>query len=217
MGVAELEDIVNKLEALYKVEEHGEKPFEVLIHGILSTRTKDEVTFPAQDRLLISAGTPEKMLKLSDKRIEKLIFPVCFYKTKAKLIKRTCAMLLSEFNGEVPSEKKDLMKLPGVGPKVASLVRVWGFSIPTIPVDTHVNRISWRLGITKKGTKPEDTQEILEVLVPEKLKIEFNRLFVLFGKDICRPIGPQCFRCPIFSYCKYDKKWYYRKRGEAKA
>lgn len=207
--------IINRLNKLYLVEVVKEDPFEILIHGMLSHRTKDETTFPAQERLLKVANTPAKILKLSAREIQKLIYPVGFYKQKSKNILKTCKMLLEKFDGKVPNEKEELMQLPGVGPKTASLVLVWGFNIPAIPVDVHVNRISQRLGIVPNGNKPEKTQVVLEELLTsefKKEKIIMNRVFVEFGKDICKPNAPQCYRCPIYDYCKYENKEFYRTR-----
>jgi endonuclease-3 len=210
----DIEKIINILQKRYKVKIEKEDPFEVLIHGILSARTKDETTFPAQERLLKVANTPEKILKLPTKEIEKLIYPVGFYRVKAKRLKEACKFIIDNFDGKVPNTKEELMKIPGVGPKIASLVLVWGYNIPSIPVDTHVNRISKRLGIVPKDSKPEDTQNIIEKIIPDNMKIIANRLFVEFGKDICKPIRPECFRCDIYDYCKFEKKTYYRLKNK---
>jgi endonuclease-3 len=205
--------ILNKI---YKVKMERERPFDILIHGILSTRTKDETTFPAQSRLLRIADNPKKLFDLDVKTIKKAIFPVSFYKTKARLLKKTALMLLEDFNSEVPRSKVDLLKLPGVGPKVASLVQVWGFGIPTIPVDTHVNRISQRLGIVPKMSPPEKTQVVLESILKPSKRMVANRVLVDFGKDICRPSAPQCYRCPVYDHCVFERKAYFKARGRAK-
>ena len=209
--------IIKCLNKLYPVKIRRERPFEILIHGMLSHRTKDETTFPAQARLLKVANTPGKMMKLSRKEIQKLIYPVGFYKQKSKNILKSCKILIEKFNGKVPQTKEELMQLPGVGPKTASLVLVWGFNIPTIPVDVHVNRISQRLGIVPQENKPEKTQQVLENLIPDNLKeqkIIVNRVFVEFGKDVCRPVSPQCYRCPIYDFCKYEKKEFYKSQSK---
>ncbi|MCL5009811.1 MAG: endonuclease III [Candidatus Parvarchaeota archaeon] len=211
MDKKELSKAIEILRKRYNVKIRREKPFEILVHGILSTRTKDTTTFPAQKRLLRAAGTPYKLARMKDKEIEKLIYPVGFYKTKAKLLKRSCAMLIDDFGGKVPSDKKDLMKLPGVGHKVAALVLVWAFGLPYIPVDTHVNRVSKRWGVVGEREKPERTEEILESMLPDRLKIIANHTLVMFGRDICKPVRPMCYRCPVYSYCAYKKKEYYRR------
>lgn len=212
MGKKELGRILTVLNNKYKIKIERMKPFYILVHGILSTRTKDETTFPAQYRLLKIANTPRKLSKLDTSVVKKLIYPVSFYKTKAKLLKKTANMLLDDFNGKVPSSKEKLLKLPGVGPKVASLVQVWGFGVAAIPVDTHVNRISQRLGIVPKGNKPEDTQIVLESILKPSQRMIANHVLVTFGKDICRPTAPQCYRCPIYQYCKFERKGYYKNR-----
>ncbi len=212
MGKKDIGKILNILNRKYKVKIEKVRPFEILIHGILSTRTKDETTFGAQDRLLKIAKNPEQLSKLNVNTIKKTIYPVSFYKTKANLLRKAAEMLLLDFNGRVPRAKEDLLKIPGVGPKVASLVEVWGFGIPSIPVDTHVNRISQRLGIVPKNNKPENTQVVLESLLNIKQRMLANHILVTFGQDLCRPTAPQCYRCPIYSYCKFEKKKYYKNR-----
>ncbi len=210
--MSEAETIVKILQNKYRVQVPREKPFEVLVHVLLSHRTKDTTTFPAQARLLKAAPTAGKILKLSTKQIEKLIYPVGFYRQKAKRMKKLAKMLLEKFAGEVPQSRGELMQLPGIGPKSASIVLAHGFGVPTIAVDTHVNRVSQRLGWTPQKTKPEKTQPIIEKLIPKKYHLLANHLLVNFGRDICRPIAPHCFRCPIYSYCRYDKKKYYKNR-----
>ncbi len=212
MGGQEIGEILKILNKKYKIKAEKERPFEVLVHGILSTRTKDETTFAAQYRLLKLANIPKKLSKLDVRTIQKTIYPVSFYKTKSKLLKKAAEMLLADFNGNVPSSKEQLLKLPGVGPKVASLVQVWGFGMPSIPVDTHVNRISQRLGIVPKNNKPENTQIVLESILKPAQRMIANHVLVTFGQGICRPIAPQCYRCPIYSYCKFEKKEYYKNR-----
>lgn len=207
---------IKRLQKIYKIKIRRGKPFEILVHGILSTRTKDETTFPAQERLLRMADSPYKLSLLTRKQIEKAIFPVGFYKTKARMLKKTATELLEEFNGKVPGTKDDLLKLPGVGPKVASLVLVWGFGLPYIPVDTHVNRVSKRLGIVPKDSKPEETQQVIETILSDREKLIANHLLVTFGKDICKPISPLCYRCPVYDLCEYKEKEYYRAKGKNK-
>ena len=133
----------------------------------------------------------------------------------AKLLKKTAEKLLDGFKGRVPRSKEELMELPGVGPKVASLVLVWGFGFPYIPVDTHVNRVSKRLGVVPKDSKPEHTQLVLESILSDKQRIIANHLLVAFGKEICKPISPLCNVCPVYGLCEYSKKEYYRSIAEA--
>ena len=210
----EAEEVIKILQKRYKTKITKEDPFRILIHVVLSARTKDTTTFPAQERLFKVANTPEKILKLSTKKIEKLIYPVGFYRQKAKRLKKLCKMLIENFGERVPNNREVLMQLPGVGPKSAAIVLAYGFGIPTIAVDTHVNRISQRLGWVNKNTKPEKTQIEIEKLIPKKYHLLANHLLISFGRDVCRPIAPQCFRCPIYNYCKYEKKEYYKNKVE---
>ncbi len=194
----------------YYTAERKTDPFEILIHGILSTRTKDTTTFPAQKRLLLAANTPEKIINLPIAKIEKLIYPVGFFHVKARLLKSACNVLIKKFDSKVPSTKKELMTIPGVGNKVASLVLEWGFNLPYIAVDTHVNRISQRLGVVPEGTKPEKTETIIEGILPPKLRIATNYSFVQFGREICRPVNPLCGKCPVYKYCGFKLKSKYK-------
>ena len=183
----------------YQIERN---PFTTLISCILSLRTKDEVTAKASVRLLKEHDTPEKILKLSTNEIEKLIYPVGFYKTKAKRIKEICSTLIENYNSKVPNDFDELLKLKGVGRKTANIVMVFGYgSKDHIPVDTHCNRIPNRLGWVKTKT-PEETEQALLKLLPKKYWQDFNDLFVQFGQNICVPISPFCSRCPIRRYCK---------------
>jgi len=204
-------EIIEILDRKYKVKAWREKPFKLLIGTVISQRTKDETTEKAVGQLFRVANTPEKILKLSEKRIAKLIYPAGFYRQKSRRIKEISRIVLEKYRGRVPDEREELMQLPGVGSKTASIVLAYSFGVPTIAVDTHVNRISQRLGLVPNGCKPEKTQELLEKIVPEKLQIKVNHLFVLFGQNICRPVRPYCNICPIYRYCKYEKKEYYRK------
>jgi len=195
--------IIKELNKLYSIKPWRGNPFKVLITTILSQRTKDEVTDEASRRLFRVAASLKKMLRISESKISKLIYPVGFYKQKAKEIKKLSKILIEKFDGKVPSKREELMELPGVGDKTASCVLCFGFGIPTIPVDTHVNRISQRLGIVPKGSSPEKTREILEELVPDKLKHPVNFTFIQFGKSICKPMKPKCEICPVRKYCRF--------------
>jgi len=177
-------------------------PFTTLISCILSLRTKDEVTDKATIRLLKKYDTPEKILKLSNQEIESLIYPVGFYKTKAKRIKEISETLIKNYNGGVPDDFDELLKLKGVGRKTANIVMVYGHKKHGfIPIDTHCNRIPNRLGWIKTKT-PEQTEFALKKILPKKYWNDFNNLFVTFGKTICVPVSPFCSRCPIDKFCK---------------
>lgn len=175
-------------------------PFRVLVSCILSLRTQDSTTAKASHRLFALADSPQSMIKLSAKRIEKAIFPVGFYRTKAKIIRQICAELLRDYGGKVPDDIDELLKFKGVGRKTANLVVTLGYRKPGICVDTHVHRISNRWGYVKTAT-PEKTEFALRAKLPKEYWIEFNDLLVSFGQHLCRPISPLCSQCPIFRYC----------------
>jgi endonuclease-3 len=176
-------------------------PFMVLISCLLSLRTKDKVTAEASNRLFKLADNPEKMLGLSTRNIEKAIYPVGFYKTKSKRIKEICKALLDDYGGVVPDEIDELLKLNGVGRKTANLVVTLGYGKLGICVDTHVHRISNRLGLVKTKT-PEQTEFDLRKKLPKKHWLIFNDLLVTYGQNLCVPISPWCSKCKIFKYCK---------------
>lgn len=178
-----------------------ESPFRVLISCILSLRTLDSTTAKASHRLFAVADTPQAMVKLTAKRIEKLIYPVGFYKTKAKSILENCGVLIDQYGGKVPDEIDELLKLKGVGRKTANLVVTLGYKKPGICVDTHVHRISNRWGYIETKT-PEKTEFTLRDKLPKQYWIEYNDLLVSFGQHLCRPISPVCSKCPVRKYCR---------------
>jgi endonuclease-3 len=176
-------------------------PFLVLISCLLSLRTKDKVTAEASNRLFKLADNPEMMLGLSTKNIEKAIYPVGFYKTKSKRIKEICKALLDDYDGVVPDEIGELLKLNGVGRKTANLVVTLGYGKLGICVDTHVHRISNRLGLVMTKT-PEQTEFALRKTLPQKYWLIYNDLLVTYGQNLCVPVSPWCSKCKIFKYCK---------------
>lgn len=176
-------------------------PYQVLISTLLSLRTKDEVTLAASKKLLSLAKTPREMTRLSEKKIARVIYPVGFYKTKAKRILEISKTLIEKYGGKVPSRLEELLELKGVGRKTANLVRTLGFRKLGICVDTHVHRISNRLGLVKTKT-PEKTEFALRKILPKKYWIPYNDLLVSFGQTLCRPISPWCSRCPVERYCQ---------------
>ena len=178
-----------------------QSPFRVLISCILSLRTQDATTARASHRLFAVADSAETMAKLTAKKIEKLIYPVGFYKTKAKNILEICQTIIDRYNGEVPDEIDELLKFKGVGRKTANLVVTLGYQKPGICVDTHVHRISNRWGYVKTKT-PEKTEFALRAKLPKQYWIEYNDLLVSFGQHLCRPISPLCSQCPVKKYCK---------------
>jgi len=183
-----------------KVAKEKRSPYRVLISTLLSLRTKDETTFKASKRLFEKADTPEKMLTLSKEEIEKLIYPVGFYHRKAEQILKISKILIEKYNGKVPDSLDELLKLPGVGRKTANLVLNEGFGKSGICVDTHVHRISNRLGLVKTKN-PTETEFALQKVLPKKHWIIFNTLLVTLGQNICTPISPKCSTCPLNSIC----------------
>ncbi len=175
-------------------------PFLVLISCLLSLRTKDQVTMQASARLFDRARTPQQMLSLPLVTIRKIIYPVGFYKTKAKRIHQICQHLIGRFRGRVPDDLDQLLTLPGVGRKTANLVLTVGFGKLGICVDTHVHRISNRLGYVATKT-PEKTEMVLRGKLPKRYWIPYNDLLVAFGQTICHPTSPWCSRCPVERYC----------------
>ena len=176
-------------------------PFRVLIACILSLRTQDTTTGPAAARLFALADTPAAMLKLTRRQIERTIYPVGFYRTKARVILRICADLLARFDAKVPDTIDELLTLDGVGRKTANLVVTLGFNKPGICVDTHVHRISNRLGYVLTRS-PEETEMALRGKLPRRYWIGYNDLLVTFGQNVCAPISPKCSACPVRPLCR---------------
>ncbi|MDE2322396.1 MAG: endonuclease III [candidate division NC10 bacterium] len=183
-----------------KIAEESRDPFRVLISCILSQQTKDHVTGEASDRLYRLADRPDTMLMLSERQIEKAIYPVSFYRIKTRAIREVCHTLLTQFAGRVPDTLEALLSLNGVGRKTANLVVTVGYRKPGICVDTHVHRISNRWGYVKTKT-PEQTEMALRRTLPKRHWIYYNDLLVPFGQHLCRPISPFCSRCPIERWC----------------
>lgn len=183
-------------------------PYLVLISCILSLRTKDKTTTLGSRRLFKVADTPGKMVKLSKSRLEKLIYPVGFYRNKARVILELSRKIIQDFLGRVPRRLEDLLKLKGVGRKTANLVLGLGYNIPAICVDTHVHRISNRLGwVSTKD--PEHTEMALQKIIPRNYWIVLNTTLVTFGQNICLPVSPFCSRCYVNNYCERVgvKRW----------
>jgi len=179
---------------------YDKDPYKVLISCLLSLRTKDAVTAKAANNLFKKAKTPSQMSKLKEKQIQKLIYPVGFYRVKSKRIKEISKVLIKDCNGKVPSDMDELLKLKGVGRKTANIVLVFGFNKNALPIDIHCHRIPNRLGWIKTKT-PEQTEMELKKILPKKYWIDFNNIFVVFGQNICVPVSPFCSKCPIYDYC----------------
>ena len=181
--------------------EAGGDPFRVLIACLLSLRTQDTTTGPAAARLFAVADTPAALLRLTPGAIERLIYPVGFYRTKAQMILGLCRDLLERFRGQVPDDIDALLTLKGVGRKTANLVVTVGYGRPGICVDTHVHRISNRLGYVRTRT-PAQTEAALRARLPRRYWIGYNDLLVAFGQNVCTPISPRCSACPISDLCR---------------
>jgi endonuclease-3 len=175
-------------------------PFRTLISCILSLRTKDATTATASIRLFARAHTPDAMLALTPKTVERLIYPVGFYRTKARVIRGICRDLIEKFDGRVPDEIDALLTLKGVGRKTANLVVTEAYAKPGICVDTHVHRISNRWGLVRTTT-PDKTEIALRAVLPSRHWQEYNGILVAFGQTICHPTSPWCSRCKIESMC----------------
>ena len=204
-----LDEVIAKLEGYVRdlqvpivdlIAAQTQDPFKVLVATILSARTKDEVTAEAARRLFARAETPEQLAKLTVPELEKLIFPVGFFRNKAKHLSELPQALFERFAGKVPCEIDDLVTLPGVGRKTANLVRSVAFALPAICVDTHVHRIMNIWGYVATET-PLATEMALREKLPEKYWIRINGLLVAFGQSTCRPVAPHCDACPIADLC----------------
>lgn len=182
------------------VGKRWKSPYLVLISCILSLRTKDETTLPASERLFKMADSPRAMLRLNPRDIEKAVYPVGFYKTKARNILGISRDIIEKFNGTVPDDIDTLMTMKGVGRKTANLVLTEGFGIPAMCVDTHVHRISNRFGYVSTKT-PEETENALRKKLPKKYWMDYNALLVTWGQNRCRPVSPVCSLCGVRKYC----------------
>ena len=180
--------------------ENQRDPFVILISTLLSLRTKDEVTAVATDRLFELASTPEEMLKVPLDKIAKTIYPVGFYRVKAKNIHHTCRELIKRFNSKVPDNLDDLLSIKGVGRKTANLVVSLAYGKDAICVDTHVHRITNRLGYVNTKT-PDETEFALRKKLPRRHWIIYNTIMVAFGRKTCKPVSPLCSQCPVNKYC----------------
>jgi endonuclease III len=202
------EVVLDRLSQLYHrgdwrvpyLRDHAEDPFQVLIGTILSQRTRDEATDAASARLFARYPDASSLANARPAQIERLIRVCGFYHVKARVIPRCARALLDRFGGVVPRDLESLRSLPGVGPKTANCVLVFGYGLPGMPVDTHVHRIANRLGAVRTRS-PEETEAALRRVVPERYWLPINPLLVQHGQNVCRPIGPRCTECPIEELC----------------
>lgn len=182
------------------VDGRGRDPFLVLCSTLLSLRTKDETTGPAQERLFALADTPERMVATAEEEIARAIYPVGFYRRKAETLREVSALLLDRHGGKVPDTLDELLALPGVGRKTANLTLTAGFGKPGICVDTHVHRIMNRLGYVATAT-PDETEFALRGKLPADLWIPVNEILVRWGQKVCGPLSPRCSACPAERAC----------------
>lgn len=202
-----LEDFVKKFESpvVTREAEKSKDPFRILIATILSLRTKDKTTEGAAMRLFNIADNPYGILKLSSEEIEKIIYPVGFYKRKARLIIDISKEILEKYNGKVPSNLDSLLSITGVGRKTANLVLIEGFGQEGICVDTHVHRIANRLGYVRTKT-PQQTEFSLREKLPREYWMKINYILVTFGQNLCFPLKPKCGQCPVNEMCDFFSK-----------
>ena len=197
-----VEEIISRLKKLYpKGYFHiNRDPYYILISTVLSQRTRDEVTIPTTQKLFSVFDTPQKIANADVDEIQELIRNVGFYRIKSQRLIEISRMLLDEYDGIVPDDINELVKLPGVGRKTANCVLTYAFDKDAIAVDTHVHRISNRMGLVKTAT-PEETEIELGKVVEKEMWKDINGLMVLFGKSICRPVSPKCDECIMNDIC----------------
>lgn len=197
--------IIHFLEERYGPISHhyADSPFKVLISCVLSQRTREENTEVASRNLFTVADTPQKISKLPLARLQKMIRPSGTYRQKARHIKAIAKIILEKYHGSVPRNRTELLELPGVGWKTSAIVMSYGFGIPIIAVDTHVNRISKRLGIAKSDDDIETVRKKLQTFFPRNKWLVINIGMVRFGREICLPRNPRCNVCSLRSICRY--------------
>jgi endonuclease-3 len=195
------------LPAVEKISDDSRRdPFKILISTLLSAQTRDPVTHAASLRLFAAAATPAAMAALPVRRVERLIYPVSFYRIKARHVRDASRLLIDRFGGRVPATMAELVSLPGVGRKTANLVLILAYaSRDNICVDTHVHRISNRLGWVRTRT-PDETEQALYRVVPRRWWPKVNLLLVTWGQHVCRPIFPRCGACVVSARCPYPGK-----------
>jgi endonuclease-3 len=191
---------MKKLPSVSQIAREKRDPYKVLISTLISLRTKDDVTMEASKRLFKLASTPQRMSSVPVRAIEKAIYPAGFYKNKARTIKQISRTLVDDHGGAVPDTVDGLLAFKGVGRKTATLVVSLGYGKHAICVDTHVHRVSNRLGLIKTST-PEETEQALMTLLPRKYWIGYNELLVSFGQQVCTPISPHCSTCALARMC----------------
>lgn len=195
--------------SLLLVELYGRDPFLILISCLLSLRARDPVTFEVSKKLFARARTPQELIKIPIHELEELFYSLGFYRRKAQIVHEVTSTLLKRFEGKVPATREELLSIKGIGPKTANLVLAEGFGIPAIIVDTHVHRLSNRLGWVET-TAPEATERELEKVVPKEYWISLSHYLIMWGQNVCVPLSPWCSRCILSPLC--PKKGVTRKR-----
>jgi len=198
--------LIENLEGIFEIRTFlNHDPYKVLVRTILSQRTRDENTDQATNNLFDKYKDIYEVVEAPIDDIKELIRPAGFYNVKASRIQEVSQILIDQYGGEVPDTVNELVKLPGVGRKTANCVMVFAFELPAIPVDTHVHRISNRLGLVDTKN-PDDTEVELTKITPKELWIKLNDLMVQFGQNICKPISPDCEICPCSEICDYFRE-----------
>ncbi len=190
-----------KLPSVSEIARRDRDPFRILVSTLLSLRTKDDVTEAASARLFALADTPRALSRLATRTIARAIYPVGFYRTKARTVRDVSRRLDEEYGGVVPDSIDELLAFKGVGRKTAALVVSLGFGKHAICVDTHVHRISNRLGWIATRTPAETEQALMRVL-PRTRWIAVNEIIVAFGQRVCTPLSPHCSTCPVAAHCR---------------
>jgi endonuclease-3 len=203
--IATIENFIKEKTMIKKFVEEKFNPFQILVATILSARTKDEVSEKISRKIFEKVKKPEDLLKFSEDKLAKEIYPVGFYRIKAKNLLNLAKIIIEKYNGKVPEKMEELLELPGVGRKTANIVLSYAFNKPAIAVDTHVHRIFNRWGFVNTKS-PEETENELRKKLPKQLWKKVNNLLVNFGKTICKPIKPLCKECPINQVCPYPQK-----------
>jgi endonuclease-3 len=200
-----IEEFVEEKTMIKKFVEEKFNPFQILVATILSARTKDELSEKISRKIFEKVKDPKDLLKFGEDELAKEIYPVGFYRIKAKNLLKLAKIIIEKYNGKVPEKMEELLELPGVGRKTANIVLSYAFNKPAIAVDTHVHRIfnRWEFVNTKK---PEETEFILRTKLPKRLWKKVNNLLVSFGRNICKPKNPLCEKCPINKMCPFPNK-----------
>ena len=206
-----------------KIEQHPTRynitPFQILLWAFLSHRSRDENTEKVFFNLIKVAKTPQDILKLDTKRLQKLIYSIGFYRNKSKRLKQLCKVLVEKYNGKVPKTREELLSLPGVGFKTSAIVLSEAYNLPIIPVDVHVFRVSKRLGLAELDMDAEEVRLALEKQIPKNKWDLINIGMIKFGREICKPVNPLCIKdknnCPFSGFCRaYKTKKFYMKPFE---